>query len=255
MTWSCFSLSRKTWQAISKSGPCLGVVLSPNGPKKLLQRQSTLLITLTSLQADKYRSLDGSVTVFPDVSIYTVAAGRLDSAAICPRTAVMLNAVKLRYFPVMLHSASNKPKLPGIKCNSTVCKQSFGYYCSAAKRCSRRWKHRQGRIKKFGRHGFSFCSHKGIRLLFEVGSLSHPSHHSHFFPLIVGDAFCVYGVKHTSGPHVSEFVINPRDLALAQCWDSSPTSGSLIEKLLVVDLSETVLVSGCAAVLYIVCFL
>lgn len=87
-----------------------------------------------------------------------VAAGRLDSAAICPQSAaVMLNSVTLCYFPLLLHSVSNKPKLPGIKSNSAVCKQSFGYYCRATKRCSGRWKRSRGKIKKFELSFFFFC--------------------------------------------------------------------------------------------------
>lgn len=113
---------------------CFGVPLPPYGPKWLqntsysftlchrVSRQSPLY-KLINIEVNGSAHSDGSVTVLPDVSIYSVAEGRLDSAAICPQTAVALNSVKLCDFSMLLRSVSNKPKLPGIKCNSTVCKQ------------------------------------------------------------------------------------------------------------------------------------
>lgn len=110
-------------------------VLEPPYGQKLLQKTSysfTLchwvsrhspLYRLINIEVNGSARSDGSVTVLPDVSISGVAEGRLDSAAICPQTAVALNSVKLRYFSLLLRSVSNKPKPPGIKCNSTVCKQ------------------------------------------------------------------------------------------------------------------------------------
>lgn len=65
---------------------------------------------------------DGCVTAVPDDGVYTVAMAWLNSEAICPQAAVMLNSLKHHYVPVPLHSASNKPKLPGIKSNSTMCR-------------------------------------------------------------------------------------------------------------------------------------
>lgn len=120
------------------------VLLPPNGPKHYYSPKHYYL-PLTSLQAYKYRCL----WFCPFKWLchccarcqyrLRVAAGRLDSAAICPQSAaVMLNSVKLSYFPLLLHSLSNKPKLPGIKSNSTVCKHSFGYYCWATICCSGR---------------------------------------------------------------------------------------------------------------------
>lgn len=100
----------------------------------------------------------GSVTVVPDVGVYSVALGRLDCAAICPQKAVILNSVKLGYFPALPHSVSNKPKLLGIDCNSTVCKQSFGYYCSCNKMLFQKVRNLvKGGLKSFSASWFSSC--------------------------------------------------------------------------------------------------
>lgn len=59
--------------------------------------QYSAFYKLMNMEVNGCVRLNGSVTVLPNVSIYTIAMGRLVSAAICPQTGVILNSVKLHF--------------------------------------------------------------------------------------------------------------------------------------------------------------